>query len=104
MVLKKKAAEFLRDRKDTVPVVAGNKFTGHTKSTFLVIHVPAGRTEPAFTGKGNKFKDPTMRACKESAAIRRIMAMDHPVDVIQNILAGADAILDIFKVVRKNSL
>ena len=45
-----------------------------------------------------------MRACKESAAIRRIMAMDHPVDVIQNILAGADAILDIFKVVRKNSL
>lgn len=30
--------------------------------------------------------------------------MNHLVDVIQNILAGADNILDVFKVVRKNSL
>ena len=30
--------------------------------------------------------------------------MNHLVDVIQNILAGADDILDVFKVVRKNSL
>lgn len=104
MIHKKEAAEFLGDRKDTMPVVAGNEFTGHTKSTFLIIHVPTGRTEAAFTGKRNKFKVATMRACKESAAIRRIMAMDHPVDVIQNIFAGAEDILDVFKVVRKNSL
>ena len=39
-----------------------------------------------------------------SAPIRRIMAMDYLVDVIQNILARADDILDVFKVVRKNSL
>ena len=45
-----------------------------------------------------------MRTAKESSAIRRIMAEDPPVDVIQNILAGADDILDVFKVVRKNSL
>ena len=89
---------------EIVSVVAGNEFTGHTKRTFLVIHVPAGRTEPAFTGEGNKFKVTTMRAAKESAPERRIMAIDHPVDVIQNILAGADDILDVFKVVRKNSL
>lgn len=104
MVLKKKATEFFGDCKDTMSVVAGNKFTGHTKGTFLVIHDPAGRTEAAFTGKGNKFKDPTMRACKESATIRRVVAMEHPVDVIQNILAGTDDILDVFKVVKKNSL
>lgn len=45
-----------------------------------------------------------MRAAKESAAKRRIMAMDHLVDVIQNIFARAEYILDVFKVVRKNSL
>lgn len=104
VILKKKDTEFLRDGKDTVSVVAGNEFAGHTKSAFLVIHVPAGRTEPAFTGKGDKFKVTTMRACKESAAVRRVMAMDHPVDVIQNILVRAQDILDVFKVVRKNSL
>lgn len=49
VVLKKKDTEFLRDRKDTVSVAAGNGFTGHTKSAFLVIHVPAGRTGAAFT-------------------------------------------------------
>ncbi len=104
MVLKKKAAEFFGDCKDTMSVVAGNEFTGHTKSPFLVIHVATGRTEAAFTGEGNKFKVTTMRAAKESAPERRIMAIAHPVDVIQNILAGADDILDVFKVVRKNSL
>ena len=45
-----------------------------------------------------------MRAAKECAPERRSMAIDHPVDVIQNIVAGADDILDVFKVVRKNSL
>ena len=45
-----------------------------------------------------------MRAAKESAPERRSMAIDHPVDVIQNIVAGADDIMDVFKVVRKNSL
>ena len=95
---------FNGDCKDTMSVVAGNEFTGHTKSPFLVIHVATGRTEAAFTGEGNKFKVTTMRAAKESAPERRIMAMDHLVDVIQNILAGADDILDVFKVVRKNSL
>ena len=104
MVLKKKDTEFFGDCKDTMSVVAGNEFTGHTKEAFLVIHVATGRTEAAFTGEGNKFKVTTMRAAKESAPERRIMAIDHPVDVIQNILAGADDILDVFKVVRKNSL
>lgn len=104
VVLKEKDTEFRRDCKGTVSVITRNKFTGHTKSTFLIIHVPTGRTEPAFTGKGDKFKVPTMRTAKESTAIRRIMAMDHPVDVIQNICAGAEDILDVFKVVRKNSL
>lgn len=104
MILKKKDTEFLRDCKDTMSVVAGNEFTGHAKSALLVIRVAAGRTEPAFTGKRNKFKVTAMRTAKESAPERRVMAMDHPVDVMQNILARADDILDIFNVVRKNSL
>lgn len=104
MVIKKKDTELLGDGKDAVSVVAGNEFTGHTKSTFLIIRVTTRRTEPAFTGKWNKFKVATMRTAKESAPKRRVMAMDHPVDVIQNILARADDILDVFKVVRKNSL
>ena len=68
MVLKKKDAEFFRNGKDTMPVNAGNQFTGHTKSPFLIIHVATGRTETAFTGKRDKFKVPTMRVAKESAA------------------------------------
>ena len=68
MVLKKKDAEFFRNDKDTMPVNAGNQFTGHMKSPFLIIHVATGRTETAFTGKRDKFKVPTMRAAKESAA------------------------------------
>ena len=95
MVLKKKDAEFFRNGKDTMPVNAGNQFTGHTKSPFLIIHVATGRTETAFTGKRDKFKVPTMRAAKESAAKRRIMAMDHLVNVIQNIFARAEHILDV---------
>ena len=104
VILKKKVTYFLRNSKDTVSVAAGNEFTGHTKSPFLVIHVPTGRAETAFTGKGNKFKVPTMRTAKESAAIRRIMAVDHAVDVIHNVFARAEDILDVFKMVRKNSL
>lgn len=104
MVLKKKAAEFFGDCKDTMSVVAGNELTGHTQSPFLVIHIATGRTEAAFTGEGNKFKVTTMRAAKKSAPIRRIMTMEHPVDAIQNIVARANDILDVFKVVRKNSL
>lgn len=42
-----------------------------------------------------------MRAAKEGAPIRRIMAMDYPVDVIQNILIRTEDILYIFKVVKK---
>ena len=95
MVLKKKDAEFFRNGKDTMPVNAGNQFTGHMKSPFLIIHVATGRTETAFTGKRDKFKVPTMRAAKESAAKRRIMAMDHLVNVIQNIFARAEHILDV---------
>ena len=45
-----------------------------------------------------------MRTAKESSVIRRIMAEDQPVDVIQNIFIRSNNILDIFKVVRKNSL
>lgn len=104
MVIKKKDTEFLGDSKDTVSVITGNEFTGHTKSPFLIIHVATRKTEPAFTGKRNKFKVATMRTAKESAPKRRVMAMDHPVDVIQNIPARADDILDVFNVVRKNSL
>ena len=85
-------------------MTAENEFTGHTKSPFLVISVAAGRTETAFTGKGNKLKAPTMRTAKENAAIRGIMAVDHPVDVIHKIFARAEDIFDVFKVVRKNSL
>lgn len=45
-----------------------------------------------------------MRTAKESPTIRRIVAMDHPVDVIHNIFDRAEEILNVFKVVRKNSL
>ena len=66
MVLKKKDAEFFRNGKDTMPVNAGNQFTGHMKSPFLIIHVATGRTETAFTGKRDKFKVPTMRQTKKA--------------------------------------
>lgn len=58
----------------------------------------------AFTGKMDKFKFATMRAAKESTTIRRGMAMDNLISVIHNVFARVEDILDVFKVVRENSL
>lgn len=104
VVLEKEDAEFLRNGKDTVPVDTGDQFTRHTKSPLLIVHVATGGAETAFAGKRNKFKVPTMRASKESAAIRGIMAMDHLIDVIHNVFARTEHILNVFIVVRKNGL
>ena len=104
MVLKEKDAEFFRNSKDTMSVVAGDELTGHTKSPFLIVHVTAGRTETAFTGKGDKFEVTTVGAAKESTAVRRIMAMDHFIDIIHNIFVRVEHILDVLKMIRKNSL
>ena len=104
MILKKKDTQFLRNRKDTVPVIAGNEFTGHTKSPFLIIHVTTRWTETAFTRKRYRFKFTTMGTAVVSLSIRRIVAMDHTFDVIHNIFARTKNILYVLKVVTENSL
>jgi len=104
MIVEKEDTEFFGERKDTMPVNTGNQLAGHTKSPFLIIQVATGRTETAFTGKGDKFKVATMRTAIEGTAVRRVMTMDHPVDVIHNIFVRADDVLDVLKVVGKNSL
>ena len=53
VVLEKENTKFFRDCKNTVPMDTGNQLAGHTKSPFLIVHVTTGRTESAFTGKGN---------------------------------------------------
>ena len=95
MVHKKKDAEFFRNGKATMHVNEGSQLVGDTKRQFRIRHVAKERAETAFTGKRDKYKVPTMRAAKEGAAKRRIMAMDHLVNVIQNIFARAEHILDV---------
>lgn len=104
MILKKKDAKFLWNRKHTVSVVTGNELAGHTKSPFLIIHVTTRWTETAFAGKRNRFKFTTMGTAVDSLSIRRILAMDHTFDVIHNIFARTKNILDVLKVVTENSL
>ena len=104
MVLKKKATEFFGDCKDTMSVVAGNEFTGHTKSPFLIIHVTTRWTETAFTRKRYRFKFTTMGTAVDSVSIRRILAMDHTFNIIHNIFARTKNILYVLKVVTENSL
>jgi hypothetical protein len=104
VMLEKEDAKFLRDGEDAVPVNTREKFAGHTKSPFLIIHVATGRAETALAGKGNRFQFTTVRTAIESIAIRRIMTMNHAFDVIHNIFSRTKNVLDVFKVVRKNSL
>ena len=104
MVVEKEETKFFGDSKNTVSVDKRNEFAGHTKSPFLIIHVATGRAETALAGKGNRFQFTTVRTAIESFAKRGIVAMDHPIDVIHNILTRAKKILDVLVVISKNSL
>lgn len=65
-----------------------NKFAGHLKRAHLIILISTGRAEAGLTAKRNEFQFTTIRACIESATIRRVTAMNHLIDVINFCLAG----------------
>lgn len=58
IILKEKDTELLRNCKDTVPVVAGNELTGHTKSSFLVYMLPQEGQKRHLQEKGTNLRLP----------------------------------------------
>ena len=85
-------------------VNAGNKFTRHMKRAELVVFVAAGRAEATFTAKSNKFQATTMKASVHGAAMRRMPAMNHLVDVFNDGRTRMKLINDMFIIVGKNGL
>ena len=81
-----------------------DKFAGHMKRTFLIIHVSTGRTETRFTTKRNEFQFATIRACKESTAIRGVTTMNHLGDVLNLSLTGMKFVKDMLIIIDKNVL
>ena len=56
------------------------------------------------TTKGNKFESTTIRAAVHSAAISRIPAIDHLIDVFHFGLAGMKSILNFFIMIAEQIL
>jgi len=100
----KEAAKFFRDGKNTVPVYTIDKFRGHLKGAFHVVHVATGSAESAFTAKGYKFKLAAMRAAIKSPTVRGIPAIDHLIHVFDNRRSGMEFINDMFIIISKNGL
>ena len=72
--------------------------------TQLVVFVAAGGTEPALASEGDVFEISAVRAAVHCAAVGRIAAMDHLVDVFNNSGPGMRFVKDMFIIVSKNRL
>ena len=81
-----------------------DQFTRHVKRTFLIIHVSAGRTKTRLTAERNEFQFTTIRACKESTAIRRITTMNHLGDIFGLSLTRMKFVKDMLIIINKNVL
>lgn len=97
-------AKIIRNSEDAVPMRTRNHLDGHRSGTLKGIKVAAGRAKPAFAMEWDKLQGTTRRAAVHSAAIRRITAVNHALNVFKNDWASFEGILDFLKMVRKNLL
>ena len=81
-----------------------NKLTGHMKRTKLVVFVSAGRAKTTFTAKGNKFKISTVRTAIHGTTMRRIITMNHLVDIFDNRRTRMKFVNDRFIIISKDRL
>ena len=102
--MKEIKAKFFRDCENTMSVNAGNKFAGHMKRTELIIFVTAGRTETAFTTKGNEFKITTMGTAIHGTAMGMVTTMNHLVDIFNDGRTRMEFINDMFVIVGEDGL
>ena len=78
---RKKVAEILVNRKNTMTVCNIYQLKGHGSSAFHRILIAASRTETAVATKRNKLQMFTMRAKVHGTTIRRIPTVDHLIDI-----------------------
>ena len=72
------------DGKNTMAMNAGNEFGSHAERAYLVVLVAAGRTEAAVTTKSYELEIAAVRAGIHGAAIGRIAAVDHLINIFNN--------------------
>ena len=94
----------MRDGKNTMPVSAGDEFTGHMKRTKLIVFVAAGRTETALAAERNEFELTAMSTAVHGAAMRRVTTMNHLVDIFDDSRTRTEFINDMFIIIGKNGL
>ncbi len=85
-------------------VDAGYELAGHMKRTNVVVFVTAGRTKTAMATERNKLERATMRTAIHGSAVRRVTTMNHPGDIIHDSRTRVEFILNMFKIISKNSL
>lgn len=79
-------AKLFVDSENAVTMGATKNFKGHGCGAFLTVFDTASRTESAFTTKRDKFEVTTSRAGIHGTAKRWVPTIDHPINVIDDVL------------------
>ena len=103
-ILEKGFAKIFIDRENAMAMCDIYQLKGHTGGAFYGIFVSAGRTETAVTAERNEFQFTTIRACKESTAIRRITTMNHLVNIFNDSRTRMEFVNDVFIIIGKDGL
>lgn len=103
-VIQKERAQVLVNGKDEVPVCTANEFKGHFSRAVNTVFIATGGAELRMAAERDKFKFATVGAAIHGAAIRRIPAVYHFINVLHDNGTGMKDILNFFVVFFKNLL
>ena len=87
-VFQKERPEAFINRENAVSVADIDQLKGHVCSSFHSVFIAAGRAETAFAAERHKFKFPAVWTGIHSAAIGRIAAVDHLINVFHFTVTG----------------
>ena len=103
-VIQKERPQVFINGKNKVSVGTVNEFEGHFGRTVNAVFIAAGWAELRVAAERDKFKFATVRAAIHGAAIGRIPAVNHLLNVFHNNGTGMKGIFNFLIVFSKNVL
>lgn len=103
-VIQKERAQVFINGKNEVPVGTANEFKGHYRRAVNTVFIAAGGAKLGMAAERNKFKFAAVGTAIHCAAIRRIPAIDHFINVFHDNGTGMKDIFNFFIVFFKNLL
>lgn len=87
-----------------MPVWGAYQLKRHFRSAVNTVFVSAGRAKLGMASERNKLKPTTMRAAVHGAAVGRIPAIDHFLNILHDNVTGMQNVLYFLIMVSKNLL